>query len=104
LGRLELGVEEGLVGGERRGEVRGEDVFGGEEMGSCISRNVRIFFSLSIMFGGIIGEERGFSYGVGGGASGAEDIRRCVASATRPSRSLSLGTTCLAMRMLSNSL
>lgn len=38
LGGLELGVEEGLVGGERRGEVRGEDVFGGEEMGSCISK------------------------------------------------------------------
>lgn len=33
LGGLKPGVEEGLVGGERRGEVGGEDVFGGKEMG-----------------------------------------------------------------------
>lgn len=38
LGGLELGVEEGLVGGERGGEVRGEDVLCGEEMGSCKSK------------------------------------------------------------------
>lgn len=51
------------------------------------------------------GEKRkGSSYGVGLGASGADDRRRWVASATRLSRSFSFGTTCLATRMLSNSL
>lgn len=40
LGGLELGVEEGLVGGERGGEMRGEDVLGGEEMGSNIGINM----------------------------------------------------------------
>lgn len=49
-------------------------------------------------------KEKGGSYGVGLGASGADDKRRWVASATRLSRSFSFGTTCLAMRMLSNSL